>query len=85
VVPAHITLVFPFESPLGTDELRAHIERMVQGIGPFPLCLAGVTGMNAEYLFLNVKRANDALIELHDFILARCESTFRSHLPLRRT
>jgi 2'-5' RNA ligase len=66
VIPAHITLVFPFEDDLVAEALRTHIDSMVQGIGPVSLRLAGITGFEGEYLYLNVKRGNDALIELHD-------------------
>jgi 2'-5' RNA ligase len=66
LIPAHITLVFPFESDLSPDELCAHVERSVRGIGAFPIRLSGITGMEDKYLFLNVKRGNDTLIELHD-------------------
>jgi 2'-5' RNA ligase len=66
VIRAHITLVFPFESDLAPDDLRAHIADAVRGIGPFPIRLAGITGSDGRFLFVNVKRGNDALIELQD-------------------
>lgn len=65
-VPPHITLVFPFESDLTTDALAAHVTAALEGIAPFPIELRGVTGDQDEYLFLNVKRGNDAIITLHD-------------------
>lgn len=66
IIPAHITLVFPFESDLAPDELRAHIKGAVRGVGPFPIRLAGITGVDGRFLFLNVVRGHAALIELHD-------------------
>ena len=69
---AHITLVFPFESDLSPDALRRHVEDAVYGSGPITVRLAEVTGArdvvdaDLRYLFLNVKRGNDALVKLHD-------------------
>ncbi|HLZ29209.1 MAG TPA: 2'-5' RNA ligase family protein [Chloroflexota bacterium] len=66
VIPAHITLVFPFESDLAADDLRAHVEAAVRGVGPFPIRLRGVTPIESRYLFLLVERGDADLIELHD-------------------
>jgi 2'-5' RNA ligase len=66
LVPPHITLVFPFESELTSEQLRQHIQQVVADIRPFPVRLANVTGAEGEYLFLNVKQGNDDLIALHD-------------------
>lgn len=66
LIGPHITLVFPFECALGAAELRGHIERATAGLAPFPVLLGGITAQEGEYLFLNVKRGNDAIIELHD-------------------
>src|SRR5690242_2890498 len=65
-VPPHITLVFPFASALALEELVAHARAAVGGLRPFPIELREITGHEGEYLFLNVKRGNDALIALHD-------------------
>jgi 2'-5' RNA ligase len=66
VIPAHITLVFPFESELAPDALRAHIEGAVRGVGPFPIRLRAISGVEGRYVFLHVEQGNAALIELHD-------------------
>lgn len=65
-IPAHITLAFPFKSDLTEAQLEAHLRQALQGVEPFEVMLGGITGQAEEYLFLNVKRGNDALIELHD-------------------
>lgn len=91
LVPPHITLVFPFESDLTTSELRVHLEAAVRGVAPFPLHLAGVTGNEGEYFFLNVKRGNDQLIEPHDRLYTgplrqhlSVEHAFVTHLTVGR-
>ncbi|HEY1015621.1 MAG TPA: 2'-5' RNA ligase family protein [Herpetosiphonaceae bacterium] len=66
LIGPHITLVFPFESPMGSSELRIHIEGATAGLAPFPVRLGGITAQEGEYLFLNVKRGNDAIVDLHD-------------------
>ncbi|CAN7368625.1 2'-5' RNA ligase family protein [Rossellomorea sp. LjRoot5] len=65
-IPPHITLVFPFESFIPQSEILAHIESVAKHISPFSLTLKDVTGFGGEFLFLNVKKGNDFLIELHD-------------------
>lgn len=65
-LPPHISLVFPFESTLPAQQLQAHVQQAVRGFDSFPLRLRGITGSEGRYLFLNVKRGNDQLIELHD-------------------
>jgi 2'-5' RNA ligase len=40
--------------------------QVVQGMAPFPVKVRGITGHGEEYLFLNVVRGNDPLIDLHD-------------------
>ena len=62
----HITIVFPFESDISTKELKNHIEDSLKGIGSFKLKLKGITGTSDNYLFLNVKKGNDEIIEMHD-------------------
>jgi 2'-5' RNA ligase len=66
LLPAHLTLVFPFESALPASALAAHVRAVAAGRTPFPLALREVTGHDGEYLFLNVKCGNDELIALHD-------------------
>lgn len=90
-IEPHITLVFPFESSLSAEHLQTHIRQAVQGIGPFPIQLHGITGSDGEYLFLNVKRGNDQLIELHDRLYSGAlavylseEHTFIPHLTVGR-
>lgn len=66
-IAPHITLVFPFESALSTDELKAHLSHTLAGMRPFTVRLNGVTGdFRDGYLFLNVKQGNDSIIDLHD-------------------
>ena len=66
-IAPHITLVFPFESELSTQEIGDHVRRAIEGVKRFPVQLSSVTGdFRDGYLFLNVKRGNDSIIDLHD-------------------
>lgn len=66
-IAPHLTLVFPFESDLSTDELQQHCDARLKGMKSFHILLKGITGdFRDGYLFLNVKEGNDSVIELHD-------------------
>lgn len=66
-IAPHITIVFPFESDFTTYELKEHFNRSLKGIKKFNIMLNNITGDYRDgYLFLNVKKGNDNIIELHD-------------------
>lgn len=91
-IAPHITLVFPFESERSTEELREHLVPSLKGLQRFKILLSDVTGDFREgYLFLNVKRGNDDIIDLHDrlysgvlepFLLRK--ATFCPHMTVGR-
>lgn len=91
-IAPHITLVFPFESERSTEELREHLVHSLKGLQRFKILLSGITGDFREgYLFLNVKRGNDDIIDLHDrlysgvlepFLLRK--ATFCPHITVGR-
>jgi 2'-5' RNA ligase len=91
-VPPHITLVFPFESDLTEEALKAHLADALKGVQKFPVLLRGITGdFRDGYLFLNVKRGNDQIIELHDRLYAGVlepflvrKATYCPHLTVGR-
>ena len=66
-VRPHITLVFPFESNLTTDELRGHMLAALSGFPPFLLSLQGVIEKKSfgKYLLLEVHRGRNKLKELY--------------------
>jgi 2'-5' RNA ligase len=66
LIQPHITLVFPFETNEPAEILQRHAEATCAGFKAFPIRLQGITGDGGEHLFLNVKRGNDEIIELHD-------------------
>lgn len=66
-VRPHITLVFPFDSDIKTTELKKHISFALSKITAFEIILNGITSTNSfgKYLFLNIQKGNDEIIELH--------------------
>lgn len=66
-IAPHITIVFPFESDISTDDLKSHFNKVLEGMKKFNVQLKDFTGDFREgYLFLNVKKGNDNIIKLHD-------------------
>lgn len=91
VLRPHLTLVFPFESALSTEQLSLHLSSVAQMFHPFQLSMRGITGHTKEYLFLNVKHGNDELIALHDQLYAGIlapylvlQETYLPHLTVGR-
>jgi len=66
-VRPHITLVFPFDSDIETTKLKEHLSSVLSEITPFEIILNGITPANnfGKYLFLNIQKGNDEIIELH--------------------
>jgi len=66
-VRPHITLVFPFQSDITSNELKKHLENMLLSIKPFRVTLQGITPVQSfgNYLFLNIIHGKDEIIEIH--------------------
>lgn len=67
-IPAHITLVFPFESAMSDFELETHLRELVAQSRRFSVIFQGITAHENEYLFLNIRRGNDEVMQLHDVL-----------------
>jgi 2'-5' RNA ligase len=84
-LPPHITLVFPFESDVTTQDLRKHVGLSAEGVVPFAVTLNGITGSEREYLFLSVSHGLDSILELHKRLysgpLESHRSTVRTYVP----
>lgn len=65
-IAPHITLVFPFVSNIPTSELIKHVKQSLVGAEKFSLSMRGITGSSDGYIFLDVKKGNDKIIEMHD-------------------
>jgi len=64
-IPPHVTLVFPFPSSLGREELAAHAGEAAALTGCFRIAL-GRPQIRREYIWLPVIQGGDAITALHD-------------------
>jgi len=85
VIPAHITLVFPFESEISARALRKHVESALIGVGPLQLGLGEVNVTDDQYLVFNVGHGAAAVADLHDRLytgpLRQFLAADRAYLP----
>lgn len=65
VIPAHITLVFPYVDTLSATELQRHIRAALEGRAPFDVHVEAAE-TESEYLLLPVTIGRERLIDLHD-------------------
>lgn len=83
LVEPHITLVFPFESEMETEELLGHLSECLT-VPPFELELSGIS-MCADrfgnYLFLNVVRGCPEITTMHDNLYKGKLKAFASGYP----
>jgi 2'-5' RNA ligase len=66
LLPAHITLVFPFVASQGGRVLREHVASVLAGIVCFDVTLAPPTPEQDAYVFLRVESGRSRIIDLHD-------------------
>jgi len=66
-VRPHITLVFPFISNIESSELKNHLKNVLSSIKSFRIVLKDITPVKSfgNYLFLNIEKEKDEIIELH--------------------
>jgi 2'-5' RNA ligase len=84
-IAPHVTLVFPFEDRVSNELLEVEVGDALRRLAAFRVVLRGISVHENEYLFLNVKRGNDAIVELHDTlyrgVLAVHRSRFHTFVP----
>lgn len=66
-VRPHITLVFPFDSNIQSNELKEHLENVLSSIKPFRIVLKGITPVQSfgNYLFLNIEVGKEEMLTIH--------------------
>jgi len=77
LVRPHITLVFPFESPMSNEKLAQILEERLAGMKPFQLELGGISKQEdvfGNYLFLNVLQGKEEVCHMHQVL---CETEFQ--------
>jgi 2'-5' RNA ligase len=66
VLPAHVTLVFPFASTMSPGILQAHVEAAVSNQPALALSFARPTAADGEYVFLHLTLGAPEVVALHD-------------------
>ena len=66
LLPAHITLVFPFPAGRDIPALRTHLHTALSGVPSFDVTLAPPSVEQGEYLYLRVEGGGQRILDLHD-------------------
>ncbi|HOX05828.1 MAG TPA: 2'-5' RNA ligase family protein [Planctomycetota bacterium] len=65
-IAPHVTLVFPFDSPLSPEELVAHVIRVAEATEPFELSLGPPQAEAHGYVWLPVVEGRKQVVCIHD-------------------
>ena len=77
LIPAHLSLVFPFGTALKPLQVAVHVRRVASRWPPVPVTFRGVRGEANEFVFLMAQRGAASIAALHDALYTR---SLRQHL-----
>ena len=77
LIPAHLSLVFPFPTAHSRLQVETHLQRVVARWPPIPVSFRRVRMHANEFVFLMASRGAAAVTALHDKLYTR---SFRPHL-----
>ena len=83
-VRPHITLVFPFKSPVSNEKLEQILNMRLMPVKPFELKLGGISKQEdafGNYLFLDVLQGMEELCGIHQILYEKEFKKFDSGLP----
>ncbi|UFT98326.1 2'-5' RNA ligase family protein [Radiobacillus kanasensis] len=90
-IAPHVTLVFPFESELSSKMIGSHVSNALKEIKPFELEFSGFSVENDSFLFIDVERGYDTIVQLHNRLYTgilkqflRKDLPFKPHLTIGR-
>ncbi len=89
-VPAHVTLVFPFDTEISESDLLRHVEVATTGVGRFAIEFNGLSCTDDHVLFLLVSAGSDPITKLHDRLYSgplepyRSDRVFVPHMTIGR-
>lgn len=84
LVRPHITIVFPFEMDIANDELCMIIENRFRDFKSFEIEMKGFSKCEdrfGNYLFLNMIKGAETIIQLHDLLYSNEFSAFDLGMP----
>lgn len=93
ILPAHITLAFPFKNEISNLELKRKLEDILINVKPFKIKCNGITiekdyRINTYYIFLNIIEGKDEIIKIHNEIYKNIlfkEIKYTPHITLGST
>jgi 2'-5' RNA ligase len=65
-LPAHVTLVFPFDGDIGDDALRSHVKHSAASVSPFALRLGPIIPLDDLHLGVTITTGSGSIVGLHD-------------------
>ena len=71
LIPAHLTLVFPFPTALTRLQIETHVQRVVSRWPPVPVAFRRVRTEANEFVFLMAQRGAASIKGLHDRLYTR--------------
>ena len=77
LIPAHLSLVFPFGTALKRLQVETHVRRVVSRWPAIPVSFRAVRMEANEFVFLTASRGAEAITGLHDALYTR---SLRHHL-----
>ena len=77
LIPAHLSLVFPFPTAHSLLQVQTHVQRVVSKWPPIPVTFRRVRMHANEFLFLMASRGAASVTALHDKLYTR---SFQPHL-----
>ena len=77
LIPAHLTLVFPFPTALTPLQIEVHVRRVASRWPVIPVTFRAVRTEANEFVFLMAQRGAPSIVALHDKLHTR---SLRQHL-----
>ena len=71
LIPAHVSLVFPFPTALTRLQVETHVQRVVSRWPPVPVAFRRVRTEANEFVFLMAQRGAASIKGLHDRLYTR--------------
>jgi 2'-5' RNA ligase len=82
LIPAHLSLVFPFPTAHSRLQVETHVRRIVSPWPPVPVAFRAVRLYANEFIFLMAARGGASITQLHDKLYTRSlEPHLRRDLP----
>lgn len=78
VLPAHVTLVFPFSAAMSLEIIVNHVQRQIGGIQAFDFALSQPAAADGGFVFLNLRSGGMPFLALHDRLYEGILHPFRS-------